>query len=173
MPTNPHKTISASSTGIVVSFKDVNKHKFQPYESRYTRRIQTAGTPRRMETEQPYFNKVQQRLYAEVVYGLSYFQDEQLKSMSRSKKLRILARYNKAQRLLNRYKQQIVSHTVDAFLLELFPNSPITKIMVDTQGYSKEVKTPFTFKELGMTQQHIAEKLVEASLLPKSFFTIC
>jgi len=40
MSNNPHKAVSANSKGIIISFRDVNKHKFIPYESKMVKSIQ-------------------------------------------------------------------------------------------------------------------------------------
>ena len=49
---NPHKTVSANSKGIVVSFGDVNKHKFIKYEPTAVEQIQLYGTVKYQKIEQ-------------------------------------------------------------------------------------------------------------------------
>lgn len=170
---NPHKTVSASSKGIIISFRDANKHMFLSYEKNpVLEDVQLHGHKQYQQLEAPVFNKVQHKLYAQTVYGLSYFPTAEVEQMSKSKKLRIMARYAKTQRILNRWKQQIVHSKVDAFLLALFPHSPITKTLVDTQGYDREAKETHSFKDLGISQQAIADKLIEADLLPKNFYQL-
>lgn len=172
MRINPNKTVCANSKGIIVSFRDANKHRFLPYENQYVQQIQLKGSVKHPQLEKPVFNKTQQKLYAEMVYGLGHYSAEDLKEMSPSKKFKILARYAKAQRVLNRWKQEIVHETVDSFLISLFPNSPITKALVQTKGYDRELRETHSFKELGMDQQRIAGKLIEAGLLPTNFFQL-
>jgi hypothetical protein len=169
---NPHKTVCAGTKGIIISFRDANKHRFMPYDNVQVEEIQTKGTVKYQSLEQPPFNKLQQKLYAEAVYGLSYYSDQDVREMSKSKKLRVLARYAKAQRVLNRWKQEIVYERVDSFLLALFPNSAITKTLVETKGYDRSNRESHTFKELGLTPQDIASKLMEAHLLPQDFFQL-
>lgn len=169
---NPHKTVSAGSKGIIISFRDANKHRFLPYENLHVEEIQQKGKSKYQVLEQPAFNKIQQQLYAETVYGLSYFSEDDISKMSKSKKLRVLAKYAKAQRILNRWKQEIVYSKVDSILLALFPNSPITKILVDTKGYDRSSRETHSFKELGLTQKDVASKLMEVKLLPENFFQL-
>lgn len=169
---NPHKTVSAGSKGIIISFRDANKHRFMPYENVQVDQIQQAGKTKYQVLEQPVFNKIQQQLYAETVYGLSYFSAEDVSKMSKSKKLRVLAKYAKAQRILNRWKQEIVYAKVDSILLDLFPHSSITKILVDTTGYDRSTRESHSFKELGLTQKDVASKLIEVKLLPVNFFQL-
>lgn len=170
---NPHKTVSASSKGIIISFRDANKHMFLSYEKNpVLEDIQLNGHKQYQQLERPVFNKLQQVLYAEAVYGLNYFPTDQVEQMSKSRKLRIMTKYAKTQRILNRWKQEIVHEKVDNLLLALFPNSPVTKALVDTKGYDREVKETHSFKELGISQQDIADKLIELCLLPKNFYQL-
>lgn len=170
---NPHKTVSAGSKGIIISFRDANKHRFMPYETNlHIEEIQQKGKSKYQVMDQPVFNKIQQQLYAETVYGLSYFSETDISKMSKSKKLRVLAKYAKAQRILNRWKQEIVYSKVDSIFLALFPNSRITKLLVDTQGYDRSSRETHSFKELGLTQEDVANKLMEVKLLPENFFQL-
>lgn len=173
MAFNPNKTVSANSRGIVISFRDVNKHRFFPYENLHVEEIQTKGKVSYQKVTTSTFNKVQQQLYAETVYGLSYYHEKDLKKMSKAKKQRVLSRYAKAQRILNRWKQEIVSETVDAFLLALFPNSKVTKALVETKGFDRQTHDSHSFKELGITQEDVAKKLIDVKLLPENFFQLC
>lgn len=169
---NPNKTVSANSKGIIISFRDANKHRFQPYDNLLVEEIQTKGKAKYQPVERPSFNKIQQKLYAEVVYGLSYYSTEDVNKMSKTKKLRLLARYAKAQRILNRWKQEIVAETVDSFMLTFFPNSPITKALVETKGHDRNHHDTHSFKELGLSQEDVAKKLIQVNLLPKNFFQL-
>lgn len=174
MYNNPNKTASANSKGIVISFRDSEKHKFFPYESSYVKSIQTEGHTRyqKVEVEKPVFSAQQQKMYAEVVYGLGYFPPEVAKTMNEHTKSRLLTRFNKAQRILNRWKQEITNQKVDSFLLAMFPDSPVTKVFVETKGHHRDLKATQSFKELGLTQEKIAEKLIEVRLLPSNFFEL-
>lgn len=172
MRVNPHKTVSANSKGIIISFGDANKHRFLPYNNLHVEEIQTRGKAKYQPVESPVFNKIQQHLYGEVVYGLSYYPAADVSKMSKTKKLRLLARYAKAQRILNRWKQEIVSETVDSFLLTFFPNSRVTKALVETKGYDRTHHDTHSFKELGLSQEDVANKLIEVDLLPKNFFQL-
>lgn len=169
---NPHKTVCATSKGIIISFRDANKHKFLHYENPVLEEIQVNGHKKYQPLETPVFNKIQQKLYAEAVYGLSFYTPDMLSQMSKAKKLRVLAKYAKAQRILNRWKQEIVHETVDRFLVTLFPNSPITKALVETKGYDRQSRECHSFKELGLSQEDVANKLIEVNLLPKNFYEL-
>jgi hypothetical protein len=137
MRINPHKTVCAGTKGIIISFRDANKHRFLAYENVQVEEIQTKGHVKYQSLE-----------------------------------LRVLAKYAKAQRILNRWKQEIVYEKVDRFFMDLFPKSSITKALVETNGYDREIRESHTFKELGLSPQDVASKLVETNLLPKDFFEL-
>jgi hypothetical protein len=172
MRINPHKTVTANSKGIIISFRDVNKHRFISYENLPVEENQSRDSKVSQQMEQPVFNKIQQKLYAEAVYGLSYYTEDEVQKMPKSKKIFLLSRYAKTQRILNRWKQEIVYERVDKLLLALFPNSPITKQLVETKGYDREFHETHSFKELGLNQKDIAVKLIEVNLLPQNFFEL-
>lgn len=169
---NPNKTICAGTKGIRISFRDSSKHRFIPYEHPIITEMQLYGQTKYQDLEQPAFNKVQQKLYAEAVYGLSHYTKEAVEKMSKSKRLRVLAKYAKAQRILNRWKQEIVHEKVDQLFLTFFPNSPITKVLVETKGHDRQIKEEHSFKELGLSQQDVADKLIENRLLPSNFYQL-
>ena len=90
--------------------------------------------------------------------------------MSPTVKSKIIVAYTRARRLLNRWKQEIINEQVDSFLINLFPNSPVVKQMVNVKGYDDNLNTDYiTFKELGISRQAIAEKLIQLGILPSNF----
>jgi hypothetical protein len=93
--TNPNKTISANSKGIVVSFGDVNKHRFIKYESTAVQQIQLYGTVKYQKIEETGFNPTQEKLYAEAMYGLNFYTAEEIKVMPAEKKRYVIVLYTK------------------------------------------------------------------------------
>ena len=87
---NPNKTISANSKGIVVSFGDVNKHKFIKYELTVVTQIQLYGTVKYQKIEQSGFNSTQEKLFAEAMYGLNFYTAAEIKVMPVEKKRHIV-----------------------------------------------------------------------------------
>jgi hypothetical protein len=170
---NPNKTVSANSKGIVVSFGDVNKHRFIKYEPTAVQQIQLYGTVKYQKIEQPGFNHVQEKLYYEALHGLNFYTTEEIKSMSVEKKRSIVVLYTRVQKLLNRWKQEIICKQVDNLLIALFPNSPIAKTMIESEYYDKDLECPMSLRQLGVTNDRlIAEKLVQGKLLPYNFFKL-
>lgn len=170
---NPHKTVSANSKGIIVSFGDVNKHKFIKYEPTGVEQIQLYGTVKYQKIEQVGFNPIQEKLYAEAIYGLNFYTAEQIKEMPAEKKRSIMVLYTRAQRMLNRWKQEIIWKQVDSLLISLFPRSPIIKFLSENDYYDRDVECTLTLRDLGITDQRvIAEKLIQFKLLPYNFFKL-
>jgi hypothetical protein len=171
---NSDKTISANSKGIVVSYGDVNKHMFTSYDrSGYVRKIQLEGTKRYQQVDVIVLNEVQKDLYHKIVYGFSACTKEELAAMSKTKKFKITIAYTKAHRILNRWKQELINENINGLMNRLFPNSPIVKQMVSTNGYDDELDcSHIQFKDLGINRKQIINKLIEFDILPTNFYQL-
>jgi len=170
---NPHKTISAGEYGIKICFTDNYKHTFKKYESTIDlSKIQIEGNARYQEFEKNVFNPVQEKLYAQVVYGFAAYDQKAIETMSPKTKRFIKVRYTKAQQLINRCKQEILNKSVNLFFVSLFPKSKFAREIASTEGFDKDYLCTFSLKELGLSKIKIAEHLIENYLLPKHFFKI-
>jgi hypothetical protein len=141
----------------------------------YVKKIQLEGTVKyqRIE-EQVKLSPKQKDLYSKVVYGFKAYTKEEIAAMSERKKMNVTVTYTKAQRILRNWKQDITFSFIDKLLVTLFPKSPIVSQMCSTEGhledYSKEDE--ISFKDLGINQQKIIDKLLEFELLPKNFYEL-
>lgn len=168
---NQNKAVSANSRGIVVSFTDINKHKYIPYNKLVQER-QLEPKPKYQHVEKSVFNAQQQKLYALSIYGLSVYNKEEIQKISPKERSRIIKNYNKIQVFLNKWKQEIVEAKTNKILLSIFHNSKIIKDLCSIDGYDDSYIDRHTFKELGLTQKVIAERLVKEGLLPRNFFKL-
>lgn len=168
MKVNPHKTVTAKANGIIISFRESNKNHFMAYQDGHA----TDKPVRYQQISRPALNKVQQKLYAETVYGFTAFTNQELEMMPKTRKKGILSRFLKAQDILNQWKQEIAYSKIDHILLSFFPRSVAVKKLVAIKGADKDIKDRHTFKELGITQVQIAQKLVDEGILPKDFFNL-
>jgi hypothetical protein len=166
---NPNKTVSACAKGMVISFTDSNKHHFVKFDKQNKKPVHRKHY---QETEAPVFNNKQQKMYLEALYGLSVYPQEMVNRMPRNVVMKIITRCEIVQKVINRWKQEIVNQRVDRLLLNLFPKSPIVKAMVDVKGYDDTIKTRVSFKDLGVDEYKIARKLVDEKLLPQNFFNL-
>jgi hypothetical protein len=167
---NSEKTISANSNGMLVSYRDSNKTSFVKYE--VVEKIQLSGIVRYQKMVK-HFTPQQKELYQKVVYGFKAYTPEQVASMSEKTKIDVTVTYTKAKRVLTKWKQEIIFTHVNSLLAALFPKSNLVKQMIDTNGSVEEDAESFiSFKQLGIDQEKIAEKLIEFGLLPKNFFQL-
>lgn len=168
MHNNQNKTVSANSKGIVVSFRDVNKHKFIPYDSQYVKQIQLHGTAKYQQLEVEVFNPTQRRIYDEALYGFAIYSPKEIQELSPSKKHFIQKNYHRVQRFLNKWKEELLNQRIDNYLLELFYKSPLIKEFVELS----RAEYQFANENEGLTDEVIARKLVEFKLLPSNFFNL-
>jgi hypothetical protein len=172
MPNNPNKTITANSKGIVISFRDESKPRYVAYRSEAVKKIQLHGTVRYQVLDKPAFNRIQQKLYTEAIYGLNSYDETQLATLTAKEVSKIFSLHKKVQHFLNKWKQELIELEVNKFLLFFFPNSKCVKHMCSVNGYNRAYIDRHTFRELGLTQEMIASKLIEAGFLPKNFFQL-
>lgn len=162
---NSHKTISANSKGIIISFENTKKHQWISYENKIVSKRQE------QIYEMPIFNANQQKIYSQAVYGLSSFTQEELKIVPETVKSLILNKWSKAQDVLNLWKLEIVNHRVDSVLSSLFPNSKLVSKIKSAKPTNQE-KDFNSFKDLRISKKMIAEKLIFEGILPKNFFSL-
>ena len=168
MRNKQNKTVSVNSKGIIISYTDSNKHMFVKFENQDVPRYMPA---KYQKIEKPVFNEKQHKMYSEALYGLSIYPESMVSKMPKKILMKIATRTELVQKIINRWKQEIVNDKVDSFLLELFPNSPVVKDMVGIEA-DDSIKCNFSFKEVGLNQEKIAKKLISLNLLPLNFFDL-
>lgn len=177
---NDNKTVHVGAGGITVCYADSNKHHFIPFNENYTmlEDIQLYGNSYKGKKyqqgwEQDEFTPYQNQLYRDCLFGINHYSTKDLKKIPLYEKQQIQERHENAQKVLNKWKQQLTIDKVDNFLLGLFPKSALVKQMVQkTNGYTDtRTVNKETFRDLGISKRQVAEKLVEANVLPLTFFT--
>ena len=172
MSHHPNKTVTANSKGIVISYGDDSKLRYVPYKSKEVADIQHFGKVKYQQFDKPVLNRTQQKLYAEVLYGIKAYEQTELMALSHKDLLRITSVHRRVQHFLNRWKQEIMDTRVNNLLSKLFPNSPIAKTICSIKGYNRAYTAKYTFKDLGLNQEAVASKLVEMGFLPSNFFEL-
>lgn len=176
---NENKVVTAGPEGFTVYYIDSRKHFNYKYHQPllpYLKKLQVYGESykgkRYQQFELDEFTPYQNRLYKDAVYGLSSYTITDLKKMSISEKVEIKKINKLAQRILNEWKQEIVSKLVDDFLLNVFYNSrTVKKMIMYSYNYTCEkVVNHLSFAELNISKRHIALKLMEQKILPDNFF---
>lgn len=169
MRINLDKTVSAQADGIIISYRESNKYQFMAYQDGHASK---KPVKKYQAITKPVFNRIQQKIYAETVYGLNAYTHEQIVSMPKLKRQMIISRHSKVQQVLNQWKQELASAKVDSLLSFMFPRSSVIKAFVKINGYEKEMMDRHSFKELGLDQEKIAQKLIDVNLLQQDFFTL-
>ena len=125
-----------------------------------------------MEYEKDNYNNYQNHLYKRALYGLSAFTQAELATMCSKKKQRVSKVYIKGQNIINLYKQKITNAYSNFIFKTLFPESPLTQFLVETEETDVEYKNTLSFKELGISKDQIVNIFVAEGILPKNFHSL-
>ena len=172
---NPHKTINATEKGINICFLDKHNEKRTHimYDKTLFSKQQIYGNAKYQKiVHNNDFNLYQNKLYQELVYGLSTFDEKSISEMSPEKKYFIKTRQIKAQNAINALKQMIVNSSINSLLLNLFPKSKLVKTLATVNEYNQNYWCKLTFKELNLSKITIAKHLIKHDLLPVNFFQL-
>jgi len=122
-----------------------------------------------MEYEKDNYNDYQNHLYKRALHGLSAFTEAELATMCSKKKQRVSKVYMKGQKIINLYKQKLTNAYSNFIFKTLFPESPLTQFLMETEETDVEFKNTLTFKDLGITKDQIVGLFIAEGLLPKNF----
>ena len=125
-----------------------------------------------MEYEKDNYNNYQNHLYKRALYGLSAFTQAELATMCSKKKQRVSKVYMKGQNIINLYKQKLTNAYSNFIFKTLFPESPLTQFLVETEETDVEFKNTLSFKELGISKDQIVNIFVAEGILPKNFHSL-
>ena len=127
-----------------------------------------------MKYEMDEFNSYQNKLYKEVLFGISNLSQEEIKKLSYKEQNRIVKLNRKAQSILNIWKQELCNNVVNSLFKKLFPKSNLTKELTEDFGniVDSNYKNFLTFKQLGVSKKDIVHKLISHDVLPKNFFEL-
>lgn len=127
---------------------------------------------RYMSYEKDPYNNYQNFLYKRALYGLSVYTKEEIKVMHWEKKRRIEAVHEKAQKVLNLWKQEIVNELSTYLFRTFFPKCEYAKCLLENTETDPLYINDLTFKELKITKEQIIDKLIEFKVLPVTFRTL-
>lgn len=117
------------------------------------------------------FNSKQQQMYSVLVYGIS---DEIKTTLPASELNELQKKHQRAQKIINQWKNDIVNGYVQNIFGKVFWNSDIAKEMVvkTNQDRKRNILNNMSFKDLGLEKRHVAQKLIAHKLLPEDFFQL-
>jgi len=124
------------------------------------------------EYEKDNYNDYQNHLYKRALYGLSAFTQEEIATMCSKKKQRVSKVYMKGQSIINLYKQKLTNAYSNFIFKTLFPESPLTQFLVETEETDVEFKNTLSFKDLGITKDQVVNIFVAEGILPKNFHSL-
>ena len=125
-----------------------------------------------MEYEKDNYNDYQNHLYKRALYGLSAFTQAELATMCSKKKQRVSKVYMKGQNIINLYKQKLTNAYSNFIFKTLFPESPLTQFLVETEETDVEFKNTLSFKDLGISKDQIVGIFIAEGILPKNFLSL-
>jgi hypothetical protein len=125
-----------------------------------------------MSYETDGYSQYQNYLYKRALYGLDALSEQELATVCSKKKQRVINVYKRAQVTLNKFKQQVTIQYSNFVFKTLFPNSPITSILLADTEVDESFKNTLTFKELGINKDQIITIFINEGILPKNFLSL-
>jgi len=125
-----------------------------------------------MQYEQDKYSIYQNYLYKRALYGLDALNQEELVIMCSKKKQRIVNVYKRAQVVLNTFKQKLTIKYSNSIFNTLFPNSNLTKELVNLDETDEKFKNTLTFKDLNIDKDQIISIFIAEGILPKNFLSL-
>jgi hypothetical protein len=125
-----------------------------------------------MQYETDGYSQYQNYLYKRALYGLDALSEQELATICSKKKQRVINVYKRAQVTLNKFKQQVTIQYSNFVFKTLFPNSPITSILLADTEVDESFKNTLTFKELGINKDQIITIFINEGILPKNFLSL-
>ena len=118
------------------------------------------------------YSAYQNYLYKRALYGLDALTEKELATMCSKKKQRIINVYNRAQNVLNLFKQKLTIEYTNKLFESLFPKSNLTKAFLECDEVDEKFKNTLTFKDLNITKDDIISIFMLEGILPKNFLSL-
>ena len=133
---------------------------------------QLYGNKKYMQYEQDSYSPYQNYLYKRALYGLNAISKEELATMCSKKKQRVNKVYQRAQVVINLYKQKLTNRYTNFVFKTLFPDSPITDFLLNNDETDPNFRNVLTFKDLNISKDQIISIFIEEGVLPKNFMSL-
>lgn len=117
-------------------------------------------------------NPHQHFLFKRVLHGLNVYTPEEQVKLHWDKKRRIKKVWQRAQDVLNIWKQTISNKRVNDYLYKVFGERVRPIIDIPEDEYLPDYKNTLTLKDLGLTYEDVILKFMSEGLLPKNFLTL-
>ena len=144
------------------------------YEGRLSSYQKYGTSFNKVQFEKDPFNSYQNFLYKRALFGLSVYQKEELDKMHWDKKRRIEKVHERAQKVLNLWKQEMTNQWLGTILSTVFHHSSFVKELNEKFGSETDEQyiSKVDFKSLGISKQQVVEKLIQEKILPANFYQL-
>ena len=137
-------------------------------------RNQTTVNSYRGTTYQPItynsLNSLQNHLYHRALSGLNVYSKEEIMTMNKEKRRRIIKVHKKAKKVINLLKQEAMTTLSNKLLTSMFPKSPIAKKMLDVNENDSEFVCKLSLKDLAISKKNVIDRLMADGILPNNFY---
>jgi len=117
-------------------------------------------------------NPYQHFLFKRVLHGLNVYTPEEQAKLHWDKKRRIKKVWQRAQHVLNIWKQTISNKRINDYLYKVFGERVRDIIDIPEDEYLPDYKNTLTLKDLGLKYEDVILKFMSEGLLPKNFLTL-
>jgi hypothetical protein len=167
---NPNKVAMAGPNNLCISYTDTRKSHWINYDQNV--KPITKSKSILIENENVNLNPHQVKLYRLAMYGVDALNEEEKNKLNFKDSLKIIKNKEYTQKMINRWKQELIVRSVDNLFLSLFPKSKFIKNITNLNDYSDTIINETSFKELGINRKQLLNKLIEWKSLPENFYQI-
>lgn len=152
----------------------MTKYQKVVYEGRLSSYQKYGTSFNKVQFERDPFNSYQNFLYKRALFGLSVYQKDELEKMHWDKKRRIEKVHERAQKVLNLWKQEMTNQWLGTILSTVFHHSSFVKELNEKFGSETDEQyiSKVDFKSLGVSKQQVVEKLIQEKILPANFYQL-
>ena len=122
--------------------------------------------------EQDKYTAYQNYLYKRALYGFKAMTKEEYNNTCKEKRKRISRVYLRAQKIINKLKQESTNRYSNFIFKTLFPDAPLTDWFIDNSFTDDKFKNTLTFADLGISKDDIVEMFIKEGVLPYNFMSI-
>lgn len=122
--------------------------------------------------EQDKYTAYQNYLYKRALHGFKAMSKEELNKTCKEKRKRITRVYLRAQKIINKLKQEKTNSYSNLIFKTLFPNAPLTDWFIDNSFTDNKFKNTLTFADLGISKDDIINLFIEEGVLRPDFMSI-
>lgn len=128
---------------------------------------------RYVQYEQDKFSPYQNFLYKQALFGLTVYTEDQLKKMAHEETLAVKKLHEKAQMVINLWKQQIVNKLSNKLFRDFFPDSELSiQFRRKFTFTDPSIRNTISLKSLRIGKEEVVEKLIREKVLPQNFYEL-